>query len=56
VLNLSLTDNLCGALPPPLGTIFCNLPGSANSKQSATKTPATHKSSPLSPMLVGAGK
>jgi phospholipid/cholesterol/gamma-HCH transport system substrate-binding protein len=55
VLNLSLTDQLCGVLPPPLGTIFCNLPGSQNSKQTAT-TPSSKKASPLSPMLVGAGK
>jgi phospholipid/cholesterol/gamma-HCH transport system substrate-binding protein len=55
VLNLSLTDQLCGVLPPPLGTIFCNLPGSQNSKQAAT-TPSGKKASPLSPMLVGAGK
>jgi phospholipid/cholesterol/gamma-HCH transport system substrate-binding protein len=57
VLNLSLTDQLCGALPPPLGTIFCNLPGSANSKQSTSTTaPSSKKASPLPPMLVGAGK
>jgi phospholipid/cholesterol/gamma-HCH transport system substrate-binding protein len=56
VLNLSLTDNLCGALPPPLGTIFCNLPGSANSKTTSTTAPSSKKASPLPPMLVGAGK
>ncbi|HJQ44649.1 MAG TPA: MlaD family protein [Jatrophihabitantaceae bacterium] len=59
VLNLSLTDQLCGLLPPPLGTIFCNLPGSANSKQpastsSAKKAAATPNSLP--PMLIGAGR
>jgi phospholipid/cholesterol/gamma-HCH transport system substrate-binding protein len=59
VLNLSLTDQLCGLLPPPLGTIFCNLPGSANSK-TKTSTATTHarKASPnsLPPMLIGAGR
>jgi phospholipid/cholesterol/gamma-HCH transport system substrate-binding protein len=52
VINLSLTDQLCGTLPAPLSTIFCNLPGSANSKQKQSKR-AT-KLSP--PGLVGAGK
>jgi phospholipid/cholesterol/gamma-HCH transport system substrate-binding protein len=61
VVNLSLTDQLCGALPAPLGTIFCNLPlGSANSKQTSAagskKATNATKASPLSPMLVGAGK
>jgi phospholipid/cholesterol/gamma-HCH transport system substrate-binding protein len=60
VLNLSLTDQLCGLLPPPLGTIFCNLPGSANSKSqtqkgSATKR-ATRSPNSLPPMLLGAGR
>lgn len=52
VINFSLTDQLCGTLPAPLSTIFCNLPGSANSKQKQSKR-AT-KLSP--PSLVGAGK
>jgi phospholipid/cholesterol/gamma-HCH transport system substrate-binding protein len=52
VINFSLTDQLCGTLPPPLGTIFCNLPGSANSKQSSGKK--TTRLSP--PSLVGTGK
>lgn len=52
VINLSLTDQLCGTLPAPLSTIFCNLPGSANSKQKQSER-AT-KLSP--PGLVGAGK
>lgn len=58
VLNLSLTDQLCGVLPPPLGTIFCNLPGSANSKQSSSSTTKKAASSPnsLPPMLIGAGR
>lgn len=61
VVNLSLTDQLCGLLPPPLGTIFCNLPGSANSKQSSSATSKnatsnTTKASKLPPMLIGAGK
>jgi phospholipid/cholesterol/gamma-HCH transport system substrate-binding protein len=58
VLNLSLTDQLCGLLPPPLGTIFCNLPGSANSKPktgtATAKQPAATPNS-LPPMLIGAG-
>jgi phospholipid/cholesterol/gamma-HCH transport system substrate-binding protein len=57
VLNLSLTDQLCGALPAPLGTIFCNLPGSANSKPaSKTAKKQTNSPSSLPPMLIGAGK
>jgi phospholipid/cholesterol/gamma-HCH transport system substrate-binding protein len=65
IFNLSLTDQLCGLLPPPLGTIFCNLPGSANNKQngkypSGSKHPKKKTSdasaTPLPPMLVGAGK
>jgi phospholipid/cholesterol/gamma-HCH transport system substrate-binding protein len=52
VINLSLTDQLCGTLPAPLSTIFCNLPGSANSKQNQSEH--TTKLSP--PGLVGAGK
>ena len=57
VLNLSLTDQLCGVLPAPLGTIFCNLPGSANSKTSSAsaRKQATSPSS-LPPMLLGAGR
>ena len=70
VLNLSLTDQLCGALPPPIGTIFCNAPGSASSKQKSksgssgkatssrrtTKAGDAAKADRLPPMLVGAGK
>jgi phospholipid/cholesterol/gamma-HCH transport system substrate-binding protein len=63
VFNLSLTDQLCGTLPPPLGTIFCNLPGSASSKQNSgygvTKS-GKHtdgaSATDLPPMLIGAGK
>ena len=59
VFDLSLTDQLCGTLPPPLGTIFCNLPGSINHKQSqsgATKQTSGAGANVLSPMLIGAGK
>ena len=56
VLNLSLTDQLCGLLPPPLGTIFCNLPGSANSKTSSSKKQAKVTPNSLPPMLIGAGR
>jgi phospholipid/cholesterol/gamma-HCH transport system substrate-binding protein len=57
VLNLSLTDQLCGLLPAPLGTIFCNLPGSANSKTPAKSSAKKQTTSPnsLPPMLLGAG-
>ena len=64
VFDLSLTDQLCGLLPPPLGTIFCKLPGSINSKKStssktkssATKQPAASSEAELPPMLIGAGR
>jgi phospholipid/cholesterol/gamma-HCH transport system substrate-binding protein len=56
VLNLSLTDQLCGLLPAPLGTIFCNLPGSANSKTQSKAATNSSKTTKLPPMLVGAGK
>jgi phospholipid/cholesterol/gamma-HCH transport system substrate-binding protein len=60
VFDLSLTDQLCGLLPAPLGTIFCNLPGSINSKQSsnnkATKAANGSSSARLEPMLIGAGR
>jgi phospholipid/cholesterol/gamma-HCH transport system substrate-binding protein len=59
VFDLSLTDQLCGALPPPLGTIFCNLPGSINHKQSqsgAAKQTNAAGADVLPPMLIGAGK
>ena len=59
VFDLSLTDQLCGLLPPPLGTIFCELPGSINHKQSqsgAAKQSNSSAANALSPMLVGAGK
>jgi phospholipid/cholesterol/gamma-HCH transport system substrate-binding protein len=56
VLNLSLTDQLCGLLPPPLGTIFCNLPGSANSKTSSSSTQSKTTPNSLPPMLIGAGR
>jgi phospholipid/cholesterol/gamma-HCH transport system substrate-binding protein len=58
VLNLSLTDQLCGLLPAPLGTIFCNLPGSASSKQGTSAAAKKQSTSPnsLPPMLIGAGR
>jgi phospholipid/cholesterol/gamma-HCH transport system substrate-binding protein len=59
VFDLSLTDALCGVLPPPLGTIFCNLPGSINHKKSTGGSAKQAKGADagrLSPMLVGAGK
>ncbi len=63
VLNLSLTDQLCGLLPDPLNKIFCNLPGStspaATTTSSASSSKATTNSaaaSKLPPMLIGAGK
>jgi phospholipid/cholesterol/gamma-HCH transport system substrate-binding protein len=59
VFDLSLTDQLCGALPPPLGTIFCQLPGSIdhkNSQSGTTKKTNGARADVLSPMLVGAGK
>jgi phospholipid/cholesterol/gamma-HCH transport system substrate-binding protein len=72
VFNLSLTDQLCGLLPPPIGTIFCNLPGSSNSKQKSNgtakstanaksnrakaKKPADASAVQLPPMLIGAGR
>lgn len=70
-VNLSLTDELCGLLPPPLNTIFCNLPGSQSAKAkttpgagstAATSNAATNAAtnssaaSKLPPMLIGAGK
>jgi phospholipid/cholesterol/gamma-HCH transport system substrate-binding protein len=60
VFNLSLTDQLCGVLPPPLGTVFCNLPGSANNKQdgrypSGKKRTSDASATRLPPTLVGAG-
>jgi phospholipid/cholesterol/gamma-HCH transport system substrate-binding protein len=58
VFDLSLTDQLCGALPPPLGTIFCNLPGSINHKQTqsggAKQTSGTGAG--RTPTLIGAGR
>jgi phospholipid/cholesterol/gamma-HCH transport system substrate-binding protein len=60
VFDLSLTDQLCGLLPPPIGTIFCNLPGSINSKQSTSSKSAKQSNgssaSRLAPMLIGAGR
>jgi phospholipid/cholesterol/gamma-HCH transport system substrate-binding protein len=58
VLNLSLTDQLCGLLPAPLGTIFCNLPGSSSSKPKTSSSSATKATAPnsLPPMLIGAGR
>jgi phospholipid/cholesterol/gamma-HCH transport system substrate-binding protein len=59
VFDLSLTDALCGALPAPLGTIFCNLPGSINSKKSqngSAKQTSSAAADKLPPMLIGAGK
>jgi phospholipid/cholesterol/gamma-HCH transport system substrate-binding protein len=59
VFDRSLTDQLCGLLPAPLGTIFCNLPTSINSKKtSGTTTKKTNDASAaqLPPMLIGAGK
>jgi phospholipid/cholesterol/gamma-HCH transport system substrate-binding protein len=60
VFDLSLTDQLCGALPPPLGTIFCNLPGSINHKQQSQSASGKQTNGTgadvLSPMLIGAGK
>ena len=59
VFDLSLTDQLCGALPQPLGTIFCKLPGSINnphsSGKSAKKTSSASETK-LPPMLIGAGR
>jgi phospholipid/cholesterol/gamma-HCH transport system substrate-binding protein len=59
VIDISLTDQLCGLLPAPLGTIFCNLPGSINSKKSSSKTGkqgSGSSESRLEPMLIGAGR
>ena len=59
VFDLSLTDQLCGLLPPPLGTIFCQLPGSINHKQSQSGTAKQANSADanaLPPTLIGAGK
>jgi phospholipid/cholesterol/gamma-HCH transport system substrate-binding protein len=60
VFDLSLTDQLCGLLPAPLGTIFCSLPGSINSKQSSAKKTAKQtndaSASRLPPMLIGSGR
>ena len=60
VFDLSLTDQLCGLLPPPLGTIFCQLPGSINEKkhpQSSAKKPnGGEDAARLSPMLIGSGR
>lgn len=57
VFDLSLTDQLCGFLPAPLGTIFCNLPGSINSKTGTTAKKTNDASATqLPPMLIGAGK
>jgi phospholipid/cholesterol/gamma-HCH transport system substrate-binding protein len=59
VFDLSLTDQLCGLLPPPLGTIFCQLPGSINHKHSQSgSAKQTNGSAPdaLRPMLIGAGR
>jgi phospholipid/cholesterol/gamma-HCH transport system substrate-binding protein len=60
VFDLSLTDQLCGLLPPPLGTVFCNLPGSANHPQKSQSAGATSQSNSdptrLSPMLIGSGR
>jgi phospholipid/cholesterol/gamma-HCH transport system substrate-binding protein len=59
VFDLSLTDALCGTLPPPLGTIFCNLPGSINHKKGqggSAKQANSASANKLPPMLVGAGK
>jgi phospholipid/cholesterol/gamma-HCH transport system substrate-binding protein len=59
VFDLSLTDQLCGVLPAPLGTIFCSLPGSINNKTSSAKSTkqtngTTTAHAPLT--LIGAGK
>ena len=57
VLNLSLTDQLCGLLPAPLGTVFCNLPGSTTkAPTTGTATTNSHSTAKLPPMLIGAGK
>jgi phospholipid/cholesterol/gamma-HCH transport system substrate-binding protein len=56
VFDLSLTDTLCGVLPPPLGTIFCNLPGSINHKQSQGGGAKQTNGAGASPTLIGAGR
>jgi len=59
VFDLSLTDQLCGTLPPPLGTIFCQLPGSINHKQTQSgkaKQANSTNANALPPTLIGAGK
>ncbi|HZC70523.1 MAG TPA: MCE family protein [Jatrophihabitans sp.] len=59
VFDLSLNDQLCGLVPPPLGTIFCKLPGSINSKpkkSSKTRHSETSSDAKLPPMLIGAGR
>jgi phospholipid/cholesterol/gamma-HCH transport system substrate-binding protein len=59
VFDLSLTDQLCGLVPPPLGTVFCKLPGSINnpkkSSARAKKADSTSEAK-LPPMLIGAGR
>jgi phospholipid/cholesterol/gamma-HCH transport system substrate-binding protein len=55
VFDLSLTDQLCGLLPPPLGTIFCQLPGSINDKQGQANS-AKQKQAGTAPALIGAGR
>lgn len=60
VFDLSLTDQLCGLVPPPLGTVFCELPGSINhkhSRKSSSKRKTDSASETrLPPMLLGAGR
>jgi phospholipid/cholesterol/gamma-HCH transport system substrate-binding protein len=59
VFDLSLTDQLCGLVPPPLGTIFCALPGSINDNatQSSNAEPnSADDPGRLSPMLIGSGR
>lgn len=58
VFDLSLTDQLCGALPAPLGTIFCNMPGSINSKHSHGSSRKSNSASEtkLPPTLIGGGR
>jgi phospholipid/cholesterol/gamma-HCH transport system substrate-binding protein len=64
VLNLSLTDQLCGILgrnlPSALGQLICNLPGGQKGGNSAAATKITPASpnapNSLPPMLIGAGR
>jgi phospholipid/cholesterol/gamma-HCH transport system substrate-binding protein len=56
VMNLNLTDELCGLLGRQVTQVLCNGQSATNSKAGTKLTGDTAKATTLAPMLVGAGK